>query len=623
MVAKETMKFDAEIGKILQLMIHSLYTNKDIFLRELISNGSDACDKLRYLAITNPELTNSDSEFKIQISIDEENHTLIISDNGIGMNKQDLIENLGTIARSGTQNFINQLSGNQKQDMQLIGQFGVGFYSAFMVADSVTVITKKAGQDEAWEWNSKGEGEFSIQAVNKDSRGTIIKLHLKKDQKEFLESYRIRHIVTTYSDHISIPIELLDKENKSEVLNKANALWVRSKSDITSEQYNEFYKHVAHAADEPWIILHNKNEGNIEYTNLLFIPSRKPFDLFHPDRKARVKLYVKRVFITDEGVELVPAYLRFLRGVIDSEDLPLNISRENLQHNNTIDKIKKSVVKKIIGELKKKLKNEREEYIKFWNNFGAVLKEGLCEGIENKQSILEACLFKSALTDQMITLDEYIEKMANNQQDIYYYICEEENAYIKTSPQLEGFLKRNIDVLILSDKVDDFWVNVEHKYKDKELKSVTRANIELDKIDNEIDHKKEEILPNEAETQQVIDYFKNTLGEIVKDVKQSNKLVDSPVCLTVAEGSMDIRMERFLIEQNQLASASSKILEINIKHPIINKISSHLKDDQKKDFCEEMVKLLYDQACVIEGEPIKDVGGFAKRLNNLLDLVGN
>jgi len=615
MAKNETMKFDAEVGKILQLMIHSLYTNKDIFLRELISNASDACDKLRYSAITSPELLSDDTELKIKISINEKNRTVTISDNGIGMSRKDLIENLGTIARSGTQSFMEQMTGDSKKDLQLIGQFGVGFYSSFMVADEVTVTTKKAAEADSWIWSSKGDGEFTIsKATGKHNRGTSICLHLKEGEDDFIEKFRLKHIITTYSDHISIPIELLDAEGKADMVNKASALWTRPKSDITPEQYNEFYKHVSHSPDQPWLILHNKNEGAVEFTNLLFIPSRKPFDLFHPDRKPRVKLYVKRVFITDESVNLVPAYMRFLRGVVDSEDLPLNISRETLQHNHIIEKIKKSVVKRVILELKKKLETDEAGYLEFWQNFGAVIKEGLCEGMENRENLLEICLFRSAITGKLITLDQYIANMKEGQDQIYYYISDEDPEHLKTSPQLEGFLKRDIDVLLFSDNVDDFWVNVEHQYKEKELKSVTRSGIELDKIAGS-EEKQDIQEPKEEELTSLIAYFTTTLGPLVKEVKFSYKLIDSPVCLTVAEGAMDIRMERFLIGQKQLVSSSAKILEINPKHPIINKMKLGLENGKN---LEDLVRVLYDQACIIEGEPISDASGFSRRMNHFL-----
>ncbi len=418
-------KFGAEVGKVLQLVIHSLYTNKDIFLRELISNASDALDKLRYLAIEDPLLINEDHEFKIQISFDKDNSQIIVKDNGIGMNEKDLIDNLGKIANSGTKDFLQNLSDTPKGDVNLIGQFGVGFYSAFMVAEEITVFSKKAGEDKGFIWNSKGDGEYSIDEYNQEiSRGTSVVIKLKPQEIEFAEKFRLRHIITTYSDHISFPIELTDTvENKSEIVNTASAIWTRSKAEITEEQYNEFYHHVAHLPDTPFLRMHNKVEGNIEYVSLLYIPSMKPFDLFHPDRKTRVKLYVKRVYITDENAKLIPPYLRFLRGVVDSEDLPLNVSRETLQHNIVLEKINKSIVRKVLGELKNKAKNDKKEYKDFWNIFGEVMKEGLCEGaLEEKDQLLEVCRFYSTKSgDDFIGLDEYIERMIKENCDAIIY----------------------------------------------------------------------------------------------------------------------------------------------------------------------------------------------------------
>ncbi|MEK6734864.1 MAG: molecular chaperone HtpG [Pseudomonadota bacterium] len=623
---EEHIKFDAEVGKILQLMIHSLYANKDIFLRELISNASDACDKLRYLSITSPELTKDDPEFKIRISADEKTRTLTISDNGIGMNRVDLIENIGTIARSGTQNFMSKLTGDSNKDLQLIGQFGVGFYSGFMVADEMEVISRKAGEDEAWQWRSSGNGEYTIKQVEGSDtlRGTSITLHLKDGEDDFLDKHRLRHIAKTYSDHIDFPIEFTQAEGEVEILNSASAIWMRPKADITPQQHAEFYKQVAHLPDQPWHIIHNKNEGLVEYTNLLYIPSSKPFDLFHPDRNSKVKLYVKRVYIGSEGINLAPSYMRFLHGVVDSEDLPLNISRETLQHSHSLEKIRKSITKKVVSELKSKLEKEPDSYIEFWNNFGAVLKEGLCEALpaEEKEKLLEICLFKSALLDKYISLNDYITNMKEGQENIFY-LSGDSIEKAKNSPQLEGFLKHGIDVLLFVDTVDDFWVNVVHTYKDKEMKSVTRSGIELDKILKPTTSEEEkiaEVLP--SDDQELIDYFKKTLASLVMDVKISGKLVDSPVCLAVSEGAMDIRMERYLKDQKQLNSSFAKILEINIKHPIIEKIRQEMKKEDH-NLADELVFVLFDQACIIEGEPISDLNGFSKRMNNLLGRVSS
>ncbi len=608
----EVKKFDAEVGKVLQLMIHSLYTNKDIFLRELISNASDACDKLRYQSIENPDISTSD--LKIEVIIHKDAGTVTVRDNGIGMNKQDLIDNLGTIASSGTQKFINQISENPKADLSLIGQFGVGFYSAFMVGDNITVITTKAGTDDTYQWQSNGQGEYSITKLEQTFPvGTSIILKLRDSEVEYLEKYRLRHIITTYSDHISFPIELTDENGKTEKINTASALWTRPKSDITEEQYNEFYHHVAHQPDSPWLRIHNKVEGTLEFTNLLYIPSTKPFDLFHPDRKSRVKLYVKRVFITDEGVKLIPTHMRFLRGIVDSEDLPLNVSRETLQQNTTIDKIRKAIVKKVLSELKAKAKEDEKSYNQFWQNFGEVMKEGLCEGaMEDKEQLLEVCRFNSTKADSMTSLDDYITRMLDTQEQIYYITGDNLDA-LKKHPQLEGFAKRGIEVLLLADHVDDFWVHVINQYKNKELVSINSASIDLDAI-KKIDKEEKEVKENKSVTK----YIQKVLGEQVKEVRVSTKLVDSPSCIAIPNGAMSIRMEKYLIDQKQLKVASAKILEINTSHPIIKKITADVESNSTSSNTEDLVYIIFDQACVLEGENLKDPQNFMKRLNKII-----
>jgi molecular chaperone HtpG len=613
-INKETREFGAETGKILQLMIHSLYANKDIFLRELISNASDACDKLRYEALSNKELNEDTSDLKIQIIADEKAKTLTVSDNGIGMNREDLINNLGTIASSGTQKFLEAATGDAKNMVQLIGQFGVGFYSSFMVADEVTVTSRKAGEDTAWVWTSKADGNYTIyEAEGEHPRGTSIKLHLKDDAIAFTDKHRVGHIVRTYSDHISFPVAFTDSEGETDVLNEGSALWKKAKSEITDEQYNEFYKHVAHAGDKPWMILHNKAEGALEYSNLLFIPSAKPFDLFHPDRATRVKLYVRRVFISEENNNLIPAYLRFLRGVVDSEDLPLNISRETLQHNNVIHKIRNAITKKVLSELKKKAKDEPEEFAKFWANFGATVKEGLCEGIDaNRELLLEVCHFNTTKSeDKVINLDTYIERMQEGQDKIYYLSGDNLEA-VKNSPQLEGFLKKGLEVILLTDSVDDFWVNVNHEYKGKEIVSITRAGLDLDFVKDTQEDKTPE---KNEDMEKTVELFKNTLGQKVFDVVISKKLADSPVCLTTQEGGMDMRMERFLVSQKQLATATPKVLEVNPNHSIVKFIKENVESEKAKD----LVELLFDEACIIEGEVISDTGAFSKRFNKFLE----
>lgn len=621
----ETKKFDAEVGKVLKLMIHSLYTNKDIFLRELISNSSDACDKLRYLTQTDAKLLDGNSDHKIVISLDKDKRTVTVRDTGIGMDKQDLTENLGTIASSGTQKFLDQLTGDSKKDSHLIGQFGVGFYSCFMIADAITVTSRKAGQNKVYTWYSDGQGEYTVSDTDLDfSRGTEVVLHIKEDEDSFLDHFRIKHIIKSYSDHIAVPIYFIDQNGHETQVNSSSAIWTRSKSDITEEQYKEFYKSVSHAVDEPWLTIHNKNEGALEYTNLLFIPSTKTFDLFHPDRKCRVKLYIKRVFIADENVDLVPQYLRFLRGVVDSDDLPLNISRETLQHNATLDKIKKSITKKVLSELKKHKEADFDKYQEFWSNFGGVLKEGLCEITSDHEKLLEVCIFRSALHNKMISLDQYLESCKGGEKTVYY-LSGDDPEKLRNNPQIEGFLNKGIDVLLFTDTVDDFWVNVNGRYKEAEFKSVTRSDIDLEEHGNIEDKKNTDTKQKEDDKsqdhQELTKFFKETLGDLVKDVKISKKLTSSPACLAVADGAMDIRMERFLIEQKQLARSSAKILEINPNHHLVKIIDAATSNKFPTDEYKDLVHLLYDQACIIEGEPVSDAGAFSKRFNKILEKV--
>jgi molecular chaperone HtpG len=621
--------FDVEVGKVLNLMINSLYTNKDVALRELISNASDACDKIRYLAVQDTKILKKDEELKISISINKEKRQLIIQDNGVGMNEEDLKEHLGTIAKSGTENFIKSLTGDSKKDVQLIGQFGVGFYSAFMVANEVEVVSKKYNSDKAFVWKSSGDGCFTIsQKPDETNRGTKIILHLKEGQDDFLDRFHIKHIVQTYSDHINIKIEFMSEKGEAEALNSASALWTKAKDQITQEQYNNFYKTISHLPGEPFMTLHNKAEGVVEYINLLFIPGMKPFDLFHPDRKGRVKLYVKKVFIS-EDLDLVPAWLRFLRGLIDSEDLPLNISRETLQHNLVLEKIKKAVIKKVLLELKKKSIESEEEYLKFWNNFGAVLKEGLCESHEFKDQILEICRFYSSKSpDKLISLAQYLDGLKGEQNKIYY-LTGESVEKIKSSPLLEAFAAKDIDVLFLTDTVDDFWVTVANQYKEKEFQSITRSDIDLDNVDKDKSKKKDgEDKIKDVTTSNfdnLISKIKEVLGDKIKDVRISKKLDKSPVCLAVDAGAMDIRMERYLLEQKQIAAPSAKVLEINPGHKIIKFLNKNLAlnktlaEDKNKSQIEDTIKTLFDQACIIEGEPIFDAKDFSRRLNSLIE----
>src|SRR3954449_2523564 len=520
--APETRTFQAEVSRLLDIVAHSLYSEKEIFLRELISNASDACDRLRYAALTEPALAEGDANYRVVLTPVKSSRTLTIADNGIGMNRDELIENLGTIARSGTAAFMQELTGDAGKDMSLIGQFGVGFYSAFMVADKVEVLSRKAGESEGWRWVSDGKGSFTIEPAPNLSRGARIILHMREGEDEYLEPHRIRQIVRTYSDHIALPIVLADG-SKEETINTASALWTRPRSEITPEQYKEFYHHVGHSFDEPWLTLHAKAEGVLEYSFLLFVPSSKPFDLFDPERKPRLKLYVRRVFITDEGTDLLPPYLRFVRGVVDSEDLPLNISREMLQSNPMVARIRQQLTRRVLSELAKKASEAAEEYAKFWDNFGAVLKEGLYEDREQRDTILPLVRLQSTTRDGLISLDDYIAAMRPGQEAIYT-ITGDNLELLKKSPQIEGFRARGVEVLLLADPIDEFWVSTVGTYKEKPFKSATRGGTDLDKI-APADEKEAPARPEPpAKLSSLIAIFKLALGETVKDVRSSERL---------------------------------------------------------------------------------------------------
>jgi molecular chaperone HtpG len=617
-MTQETRSFQAEVSRLLDIVAHSLYSEKEIFLRELISNASDACDRLRYAALTEPALAEGDTDFRVVLIPDKAARTLTIADNGIGMNHDELIENLGTIARSGTAAFVNQLSGDDRKDVSLIGQFGVGFYSAFMVAEKVEVLSRKAGESEGWRWVSDGKGEFTIEPLPEVTRGAKIIVHLREGEDEYLDPARLRRIVNTYSDHIGLPIVLNDG-GKEETINKASALWTRPRSEITEEQYREFYHHVGHSFDDPWLTLHNKAEGVIEYTNLLFVPSTKPFDLFDPERKSRVKLYVRRVFITDEGTGLLPPYLRFLRGMVDSEDLPLNVSREMLQSNPMAARIRQQLTRRVLTELAKKAAEAADEYAKFWDNFGAVLKEGLYEDREHQDELLGLARFRSTARDGLVSLDEYLAAMRPGQ-DAIYTIHGDNLDVIKKSPQLEGFRARGVEVLLMTDPVDEFWVSAIGKYKEKPFKSATRGGVDLDKItpsDEREEKEKEPAAP--AKLASLIAIFKLALGEAVKDVRSSERLTDSAVCLVADEGDMDMHLERLLKQHRQLDTASKRILELNPRHKLIERLAATVGETGASDQLSEFAWLLLDQAKIVEGEQLPDAPAFARRLATLLE----
>lgn len=617
----EKRAFQAEVSRLLDLVTHSLYSNKQIFLRELISNASDACDKLRYLSLTQPDLLPKDNGFRITISINNRAKTLTISDNGIGMNKEDLIDHLGTIARSGTANFVRSLTGDQAKDITQIGQFGVGFYSAFMVADKVEVISRKAGEEQAWKWVSEGKGEFSIEETSCDhpGSGTDVILHMKKDETEFLEPQRIEHIIRTYSDHITIPVILLDdKEEKK--LNQASALWTRPKTEISEDQYKEFYHHVSHHFDDPWLTLHARVEGKIEFSYLLFIPATRPMDLFMQDQKGGPKLYVKRVFITDDCKDLLPMYLRFVRGIVDSEDLPLNISREMLQHNPLLAKIRATLITRVLSALEKKAEDEPKSYNQFWSQFGAVLKEGLYEDSGQRETLLKLVRFKSLKHQDWISLDTYVAEMAPGQDAIYYLSGDNYDQLVK-SPYCEAFRDKGIDVLILTDPIDDFWIPMISQYQEKNFKSITRGQIDLDfaKEEGKKTDAKQDKNKDDPKIQALINAFKLHLGDVIQDIRPSQRLTNSPVCLVAGDHDMDFQLEKLMRrQQGPMMPTSKRILEINPTHPLIQKLAEGLGEEGSGTFIEDAAFILLDQARLLEGETLPDPIQFAQRLNQMM-----
>ena len=625
---KETLGFQTEVKQLLNLMIHSLYSNKEIFLRELISNAADAADKLRFEALSDDALYEDDAELKIRVAFDEKARTITITDNGIGMNRQEVIDNIGTIARSGTKAFFGQLTGDEAKDSQLIGQFGVGFYSAFIVADKVTLKTRRAGltAEHGVLWESGGEGEFSIETIEKPTRGTEITLYLREGEDEFLNGWRIRNVIRKYSDHINLPIVMLkeavpDEDGKiddsvieDETVNKATALWTLSKNDITDDQYKEFYKQVAHDFEDPLSWSHNKVEGNTEYTSLLFIPSRAPFDLWDRDRMHGIKLYVKRVFIMEDSEQLMPRYLRFIRGVIDTNDLPLNVSREILQSSKVIDSIRTASVKKILSELSKMAKNEPEQYSKFWNEFGQVIKEGPGEDFANKETLAKLLRFattESGSTEQTVSLEDYVGRM-KEKQDKIYYITAESYAAAKNSPHLEVFRKKGIEVLLLTDRVDEWLVNSLTDFDGKHLQSVAKGDLDLGELEDETEKKAHEEV--EKNFEDLVERVKKTLDEKVKDVRITHRLTDSPACLVADNYDMSANLERMLKAAGQQVSGSKPILELNPEHPMVAKLKDESNDDKFGDW----VSILFDQALLAEGGQLDDPASFVKKLNAML-----
>ncbi|MDO4161993.1 MAG: molecular chaperone HtpG [Pseudomonadota bacterium] len=603
-------KFKTEVSKLLDIVINSLYSEKYIFLRELISNASDACDKLRYYSLMNPGIAKDNGEFKIVIKPNAEENTLTISDNGIGMNKEDLINHLSTIAKSGTADFVNNAKDNGSV-VDLIGKFGVGFYSAFMVANKVEVTTRRAGEEQAYKWISDGIDGYEIEESSREKIGTDIKLYLKDDAKDFTDTIYLRHIIRTYSDHINYPIVLDLGKAGEETVNTGSALWTKNKADITEEQYNEFYHHISRNFDTPWMKLHFKAEGSIEYTGLLFIPSEAPYDLFQPDRQQSLKLYVNRVFISDKVDDLMPAYLRFVKGIIDSADLPLNISREMLQQNALIAKIRTGTVSRILKELKKRAE-DYNDYMKFWKNFGMAFKEGIYEDPANRVEIAELSRFYSTnSTEKLTSLDEYISRVHEGQTTIYY-ITGDDIPTLRNNPQLEAFKEKGIEVLLLTDPIDEFWVQTLTNFKGYPIKHVSQADIDLK-------FERKEPRADEGSLKKLTDFMADLFKDEVGKVAATEKLTKSPVSLTVENGQMSIHLERLMRNhQQQTAFASSRILEVNPYHPLIIKLADSMFEKDERKTVEEVCRLLLDQAKISEGEAISDSSFFSEKLSDYI-----
>ena len=624
---KETLGFQTEVNQLLKLMIHSLYSNKEIFLRELISNAADAADKLRFEALSDDALYEGDSDLAIDVSYDEAARTLTICDNGIGMSRGEVVDNIGTIAKSGTRQFFESLTGDQAKDAQLIGQFGVGFYSSFIVADKVTLETRRAGltKDHGVRWESKGEGDYTLETIEKATRGTVVTLHLREGEDEFLDGYRLRNIIRTYSDHITLPIrmkkEAMGEENTKdeiETVNKASALWTRSKNEITDDEYNEFYKHVAHDFDEPLTWLHSRVEGNQEYTSLLYIPKRAPFDLWDRNSRHGIKLYVRRVFIMDDAEQLMPSYLRFIRGVIDSSNLPLNVSREILQHSKDIDAIRAGSTRKILGMLEKLAKDNKEKYSDFWKSFGKVLKEGIIEDDGNREQLarLLRCSSTHNVDDsETVSLADYVSRM-QDKQDKIYYVTAETWAAAKNSPHLEIFTKKEIEVLLLHDRIDEWLLQHLTEFDGKALQSVSKGALDLGELEDKEETKNQE--ETDKQFSSLVEKIQDALGEQVKAVRITHRLTDSPACLVSEEHDLGTNLERILKEAGQEIPNSKPILEINPGHPMVVRLNEKTDSSEITDWGQ----ILFDQAHLAEGGQLEDPAAYVKRLNKLLLELG-
>ncbi len=630
---KETLGFQTEARQLLQLMIHSLYSNKEIFLRELISNASDAADKLRFAALAKPEFLEDDPDLKITVDYDPKKKTITISDNGIGMNRDDVIDNLGTIAKSGTAQFLESLTGDEKKDSRLIGQFGVGFYSAFIVADKVEVFSRKAGEPatQGVKWESAGEADFNVESVEKVDRGTRIVLYLKKEEKEFAESYRLRSIVRKYADHISIPVMMVKEEYgedkkkadkktaEYEAVNTAQALWTRPRTELKDEEYKEFYKYISHDFEDPLDWSHNKVEGKLEYSSLLYLPARAPYDMWNRDASRGLKLYVQRVFIMDDAEQFLPLYLRFVKGVVDSNDISLNVSREILQKDPAVDSMKSALTKRVLDMLAKLKKKDKDAYQKFWNEFGQVLKEGPAEDYANREKIAKLLLFATTHTDTSLqdqSLEDYVSRMQEGQNKIYYIAAESFNT-AKNSPHLEVFRKKGIEVFLLSDRVDEWFISHLMEFDGKSFQDVTRGELDLGKLDSEEEKKQFDEMDKQAEP--LLKRLKESLGDAVSEVRTTHRLTDSPACLSIAEHDMGAQMRKIMEAAGQKMPDFKPIFEINPTHPLVAKLDAEADEARFND----LATILFDQASLAEGGQLDDPASYIRRLNKLLlDLSG-
>tara|TARA_B100000035_G_scaffold297336_1_gene290025 strand:- start:555 stop:2423 length:1869 start_codon:yes stop_codon:yes gene_type:complete len=621
MAKSEKLSFQTEVKQLLNLMIHSLYSNKEIAIRELISNASDATDKLRFEALDNDKLYEGDSDLKVIVDFDSKANTLTITDNGIGMDRDDLVNNLGTIARSGTKEFLANISGDNKKDANLIGQFGVGFYSSFIIAKEVTVQTRKAGNPQAYSWSSQADGEFTINEIEKESRGTSVTLKLKDDEKEFTDTWRLQSIIRKYSDHISIPIQMYKTDMKKdelvkleelETINNTNAIWTRAKSEIKQKEYEEFYKSLSYDSEEPLAYYHNRVEGKTEYTSLLYLPKKAPFDLYDRENNNSIKLYVRKVFVMDANEKLIPQYLRFVKGVIDSQDLSLNVSREILQDSPLVDSIKSGVTKRVLSSLQTISEKEPEKYQSFWNEFGKVLKEGPAEDFANKESIAKLLRFASSNTDeQSVSFDSYIKNMPKDQESIYYITADSHQA-AKNSPHLEIFKQKNIEVLLLSDRVDEWLVSSLHEFDGKKLQSIAKGDLDLGKLDTEEQKAEKEKIEKEAKS--IVEKINKSLGDKVKEVKVTHRLTNSPACLVVGEHDISGNLERILKAAGQSTPENKPILEVNPNHELIKKLEKIEENQLFNDYS----SVIFDQAILAEGGQLDDPIGYVNKVNKFL-----